>query len=539
MTAADTIYHGGTVLTMDASGTVTNAIAIRDGRVLALGAAAADAAGPDTRMVDLGGRTVIPGFYDAHSHFPENGMAALFKVDLNSPPIGKVERMDDLIAALRRRAEQTPPGEWVVGYGYDDSLLAEGRHPTRSDLDEATTEHPVWAYHISHHLGAANGRAIELAGLDAATPQPPGGAIRIDPTTGQPNGVLEEPSAMDIVTGHIPPLSDAQRREGILAASREYLSRGVTTAQNAWADTGMIEAVAAAARDGELPLDALLLPSWDLALKIHRGEWTLPKMPADRVRIGPAKVFADGSIQGYTGYLSKPYHTPFNGDASWRGYPIYPPQKLTQIITDLHAANMQVACHGNGDAAIDDILDAFAAAREAAPREDCRDVIVHSQMARDDQIDRMKELGITPSFFTLHTWYWGDRHRDIFMGPERAMRMSPARSALDRDVPFTIHCDTPVVPMTPLLLVWAAVNRHSTSGAVIGEDQRISAEQALRATTIDAAWQYFEEDEKGSLEPGKRADMVILSDNPLGQPDRIRDIEVLETIVRGTTVFQL
>ncbi len=201
----------------------------------------------------------------------------------------------------------------------------------------------------------------------------------------------------------------------------------------------------------------------------------------------------------------------------------------------MHAAGWQVTVHGNGDAAIDDILDAFDQAQGAHPRQDTPHMIIHAQMARDDQLDRMKNLGIVPSFFSLHTFYWGDRHREIFMGPTRTARMSPARSALDRGVRFTIHADSPVVPMEPLRLVWAAVNRLSRSVVVIGAEQTISVEQALRAVTIDAAGQHFEATEKGSLEAGKLADLVILSQNPLDHPERIDEIRVLKTVVGGKT----
>jgi len=176
-------------------------------------------------------------------------------------------------------------------------------------------------------------------------------------------------------------------------------------------------------------------------------------------------LFADGSIQGYTGYLGEPYHVPFQGDAAYRGYPIFERERLAAIVGELHRAGWQVVIHGNGDAAIDDIIHAYGKAQSESPREDARHVIIHAQMAREDQLDAMADLAITPSFFSLHTYYWGDRHRDIFMGPERAMRISPARSAIERGIRFSIHCDTPVVPMTPLLLAWAAVNRISTGGS--------------------------------------------------------------------------
>jgi hypothetical protein len=229
---------------------------------------------------------------------------------------------------------------------------------------------------------------------------------------------------------------------------------------------------------------------------------------------------------------------PPGDDPAYRGYPRISREELIEKVVRRHAAGWQVAVHGNGDAAIDDILDAFEHAQRQHPRADARHVVIHAQMAREDQLDRMKALGVIPSFFSLHTYYWGDRHREVFMGPERAARMSPARSALDRGLRFTLHCDSPVVPMEPLRLVWAAVNRRSTSGASIGDAQRIPPLAALRAVTIDAAWQHFEEHEKGSLEPGKLADLVILSESPLEHPDRIDRIRVLETILGGRVVYR-
>ena len=282
----------------------------------------------------------------------------------------------------------------------------------------------------------------------------------------------------------------------------------------------------------------VLWPGDELAQRMLDGSFRYTSYDERWVRLGAAKLLADGSIQGYTGYLSQPYHVPPGDDPAYRGYPRMPREELIEKVARRHAAGWQVAVHGNGDAAIDDILDAFEHAQRQHPRADARHVVIHAQMAREDQLDRMKALGVIPSFFSLHTYYWGDRHREVFMGPERAARMSPARSALDRGLRFTLHCDSPVVPMEPLRLVWAAVNRRSTSGASIGDAQRIPPLAALRAVTIDAAWQHFEEHEKGSLEPGKLADLVILSESPLEHPERIDRIRVLETILGGRVVYR-
>jgi len=258
---------------------------------------------------------------------------------------------------------------------------------------------------------------------------------------------------------------------------------------------------------------------------------------ADFFQTGAVKIIGDGSIQGSTAYLTKPYHVPFKGDKNHRGYPVTERKMMVELVKKFHRAGRQIAIHGNGDATIDDIIHAVNEAQKEYPRKDHRHILVHCQTARYDQLDEMKRLGITPSFFPAHAYYWGDRHHNIFLGPERACRQNPARTALDKGIPFSIHLDTPVTPINPLLLVWSAVNRLSTGGNIIGKDERISALQALRATTIDAAWQIFQEDNRGSVEVGKYADLVVLSDNPIDSPETIKDINVLETIVGGKTVY--
>ena len=256
------------------------------------------------------------------------------------------------------------------------------------------------------------------------------------------------------------------------------------------------------------------------------------------LKVGAIKIVQDGSNQGYTGYFTDPYHTPFNGDADYRGYPRRSRDDLTTMVKSLHREGYQIAIHANGDAAIDAVIHAFREAQETHPRPDARHRIEHCQMVRPDQLDAIAELGLSPSFFVGHVFYWGDRHRDIFMGPDRAAGISALNSAADRGIRFTVHDDTPVTPVNPLQLVWVSVNRFTRSGEILGPDERVSPLQALRAITIDAAWQNFEEASKGSIEQGKLADLVILSANPLTvAPDAIVDIQVLETIVGGRSVF--
>lgn len=531
---ATDVYLHGKVITMDSQKRMVQAVALKDNKILAVGSSrkVKSLAGPNTRVVDLEGRTMMPGLYDAHSHFPGSGIVALYRVDLNSPPMGTMENIGDIVKALKKESSQISPGKWIVGRGYDDTLLEEKRHPSRYDLDKASTDHPIWIKHTSGHLGVANSRALEIAGVDKDTPKPEGGVIRKD-SDGKPTGIFEEGPAMRKVTRHIPSITEKQWMEALKWSVTDYAEEGVTTVVIAGGGKKSVARLQKASSQGILPLRVISMA--------HKGfQDTLPDdFGNTMLKVGAVKLYQDGSIQGYTGYLSKPYHVPFQGDPTYRGYPIQSWEKLTERIHHIHRAGYQIAVHGNGDAAIGDIIHAFQEAQKEHFREDPRHRIEHCQMVREDQLDQIKKIGITPSFFVSHTYYWGDRHWNIFMGPERARRMSPLKSAVDRDIRFTIHCDTPVTPMDPLLAVWAAVNRISTGGKIIGREQRIPPFQALRAVTIDAAWQNFEEDIKGSIETGKLADLVILEKNPLEvDPLQIRDIQVLETIVGGKTVYK-
>ena len=530
----DTAYVNGHILTLDAANSVAQAVAVEGDAIKAVGNNAAVRAliGPNTRLVDLAGKTMLPGFIDAHGHFPESGVRELYHVDVTSPPVGTVQNIKDLLNKLREKAQRTPKGQWIQGVGYDDTLLAEKRHPTAEELDQVSTEHPIFLLHVSFHLAVANSLALERAQITAETPNPPGGIIRRQAGTQEPNGVLEE-SAMFQVYGRIPPLTIPQSLDAISVAAKEYAAKGVTTAQTGFAGGpfNRIDSLVAAVEHNRLPLRVVVLPGLGPIQK------KLPDSPM--LKLGAIKLLADGSIQGYTGYLRQPYAVPPEGKgADYVGYPAREQQEFATQVTDLHTAGYQLAIHGNGDAAIDMILEAYRQAQNAFPRQDTRHIIIHAQMTQEDQLDTMKELGVIPSFFSLHTYYWGDRHRDIFMGPERAARMSPAQSARQRGMRFTIHADAPVVPMDPLFLVWSAVNRISSGGDIIGPEQRITPLEALRAVTIDAAWQHFDEERLGSIEPGKLADLVILSESPLRFPLHIKDIQVLETIVGGETIYK-
>jgi predicted amidohydrolase YtcJ len=533
------VFLHGRVLTMDDANRIAQAIALAGDRIEAVGSDAEieRLIGPGTVIVDLAGRTVMPGFIDAHGHFPGSGMREI-GVSVASPPIGGIESMAGLLAAMRAGAADREPGEWLLGFGYDDTLLAEGRHPTRRELDAVSEDHPIFLLHASGHMGVANSAALAAVGIDEATPNPPGGVIVKDEASGELTGLLEETAREEMMARALD-ISATDAIRMMLSAVDEYAAMGVTTAQSGAVDPVMLDGLALASKLGAIPFRLVVWPEHGRAgHAVLSGELDPASYQSDTFTVGAVKLIADGSIQGYTGYLSEPYHVPFHGDADYRGYPSISREELVRAVDGYYEAGWQVAIHGNGDASIDDILHAIREAAKRHPREDARPILIHAQMARDDQLEEMQALGVTPSFFSAHTYYWGDRHRDIFMGPERAARMSPTRSAMERGVRFSVHLDTPVVPMQPMLLVWSTVNRLSTSGQVIGPEQRLTAMEALRAVTIDAAWQVHHEADRGSLEPGKLADLIVLSGDPLGDPAAIRDIEVLETVVGGRTIYR-
>ncbi|HCR00187.1 MAG TPA: amidohydrolase [Acidobacteria bacterium] len=538
--APDTIWLNGTIVTMEGDQTA-QAVAVLDDNIVAVGtdAEVGPLAGSQTRVVDLQGRTMTPGFYAAHDHFPGSGRVAVTQVDLNSPPIGAIENMDELVAALGDRARDLPEGQWISGRGYDDTLLAEQRHPTRADLDRASTTHPIYISHTSGHLGVANSLALELAGITRNTPNPEGGVVRKDPDTGEPDGVFEESGGM--VSRLVPPPTPDQTMESYRVAVQDYVEDGVTTAVIAGGGRGTLAGLQRARDAGILTFRIITMMSRGSPGQPTAAETggIISGFGDTHLKVGAIKIIQDGSNQGYTGYFTEPYHTPFKGDPDYRGYPRRSRDDLVTMVKELHEAGYQIAIHANGDAAIDDVLYAFREAQREFPRRDARHRIEHCQMVRRDQLDAIAELNLSPSFFVGHVYYWGDRHRDIFMGPDRAAGISALRSSIDRGIRFTVHDDTPVTPVNPLQLVWVGVNRLTKSNQVLGPDERITPLEALRTVTIDAAWQNFEEDIKGSIAPGKLADFVVLSDNPLTvNPTEIRDITVLETIVGGKTVYE-
>jgi predicted amidohydrolase YtcJ len=540
MTRATRLFINGPVLTLDEFGTTAEALALDGEKILAVGSerAVSALAGPGTMVTDLGGRTVLPAFIDGHGHFMETGRYFTLKLDLRPPPLGTTGSIEDIKIKVAERAAGTPPGGWIEGFGYDDTLLADGRHPLAEDLDQAAPDHPVALSHVSGHFLAVNSKALALAGLGAGAEDPKGGRLRRRPD-GSPNGLLEEPPAENLVRRVIPKPSAEEERRAAVEASAMWAAKGVGTAQDGWTSAANLAALEAAAAAGDLGVRVQILPDRALALSgavpIKSGT---PLGEGFRLVSGPAKLFADGSLQGYTGHLSNPYHrVMYDLGPLWRGYPMTDPAELADQVAELHRLGRQVAIHANGDRAIEDVIDAFEAALKVRPVSDHRHFIIHCQTVREDQLDRMAELGVQASFFAVHVHWWGDRHHDVFLGPDRANRIDPLASAAGRGIVFSLHNDSPITGIAPLLSVSVAMSRATSGGRILGPEYRLPALAALRAVTADAARLAFEERRKGRIAPGLLADLAVLSANPLkSEPEEVAAIKVLATLVGGKIV---
>ncbi len=535
---ADSVYIGEHIISM--TGSNPGAVAVRGDRIVATGSAQeiTPLIGESTRVIELGEQALLPGFIDAHGHFSALARTADY-VDLSPPPVGGAESIADIVRALRLEIEQSsiPVGTLVTGFGYDDSLLEERRHPTRFDLDEASTSHPIVIRHVSGHLAVGNSLALADAGISAETPDPAGGIVR-RLEDGAPDGVMEE-TAMTLLPDAVASLTAERFAELRRQALQIYAGYGITTIQDSNLPLDYIEMLRQEAASEAYPVDMV---AYAMANPLSDEVLDSIELEQDYVngfRLGGIKFTLDGSPQGRTAWLTEPYEQGPPGAADdYVAYPSYEPSEYLRRIPAIIERGLPALVHVNGDAAIDLMLEGLESIAQQGPLPDHRSVAIHAQLARPDQLDRMRELGVLPSFYAVHPFFWGDWHRLSF-GDERASFISPLRAALDRGIPITIHNDSPVVPPDIMRLVSIAVNRETRSGYVLGPDQRVDVMEALHAVTLGAAYQYFEENEKGSLEAGKRADFVILAQDPrIVESEALADIDIVETISRGISLYR-
>jgi predicted amidohydrolase YtcJ len=581
--AADVIFSGGDILTMAGDQPqYVEALAVKDGHIVLAGslADAQKLAGKTTQQVQLNGRTLLPGFIDAHGHIADY-TNFWGKPDFSPPPVGDTRSIEDIKTKLAKYLidSKATADKLVLVNGYDDSLLAEQRHPTRADLDQVSSTIPVLMLHASGHIAVVNTPALALVKLGKDSKDPPGGHMQRDRKSGELNGVLEETAIYPFIAViHSASVADQITMLGEIQSW--YASFGLTTAQDGISSPASVALLQEADKQHKLVLDIVAYPMWKTLgtpaqadanaanLDIHlpgsemNNEGRLSdKQPllrtpvsldapvkerlkvgvyGEHFKIGGIKITADGSPQGKTAYVTKPYELPPAGQGKdYRGYPTLEQDELNEWLDVAYKNDVQVLVHTNGDAAVDQLLQSVALAQAKYPGKDLRPVSIHAQLARHDQVDAMQKLGIVPSFFSAHTFFWGDWHVQSF-GKERAYGISPMNYASSKPgFKFTNHNDAPVVPPNMMFLAWTAVNRQSRSGQTIGPDERVSPYIAFKAMTDYAAYQYFEEKTKGTLEAGKLADLVILDANPLKvEPLAIKDIKVLETLKAGKTIYK-
>lgn len=540
--SADAIYFGGDIVTMEGdSPSYAESVAIKDGKIVFVGSFsdAEKMKGDSTVMNDLQGTTLVPGFVDGHAHFAGFGAQAV-GANLLASPDGSVNDINGLVSELKdwhaKNGTEKSNG-WIYGMGFDDAVLNENRFPTKADLDKVSKDIPICIVHISGHFCVLNSKGLETIKIKAASKNPPGGVIRRMPGSQEPNGVLEELAAIPvyfkIITPTDPALSDYYLDKGQQLAA----SFGYTTAQEGRAMTNH-DQLAAFAEKGKLKLDVVSYIDY-ASQKYLYTKWNA-KTYNQHYRIGGIKVTLDGSPQGRTAWRTIPYVLPPDGQQKgYKGYPAIADDKTVASVYDsAFANNWQILTHANGDAAIDQMIRCMTPAAVKYGNTDRRSVLIHGQYVRFDQLDSLKKLDVVASLFPMHTFYWGDWHRQI-IGDSLGNLISPIKTALNKGLHVTSHTDAPVAFPNLMMIMWTTVNRVSRSGAVIGTAERLTPYEALQSITIWGAYQHFEENTKGSLKEGKLADMVLLDANPLKvDPMKLKEIQIMETIKEGRSIYR-
>lgn len=533
------IFYNGKILTMtgrdcaDEMHNTPEAVLIKDGVITAAGSMqdVMQMADDNAEKTNLEGKCLMPSFIDAHSHMLMNGQMSLF-ADLSG-----CQSFGEIIDTLDhyRELNHLSADDVLIGFGYDHNFLKEEAHPDKRVLDRVSVDIPIFILHISGHLACANSAALSLAQITAQTPDPEGGMIGRLPDSCEPSGYVEE-TAMQSLQLAIMPRVKADYTKMLQNMQETYIANGITTVQDGATTENDLHTLMKINDSGHLKVDVvsyLLMSSGGTDLMSQYGEQYTHYR--NRLKIGGYKLILDGSPQGRSAWMSQPY---VGGAEGYCGYPWLPDDAVQDYLSTAVKEKRQILAHCNGDAASEQFISAYEKALcENNCKKNLRPVMIHCQTVRDDQLDRMARLSMIASIFVGHVWYWGDVHMKNF-GAERGNRISPAKSALERGVVVNFHQDTPVTKPDMLHSVWCAVNRISRAGNVIGKEQAVSVYEALQAVTINAAYQYFEEDTKGSIEPGKRADLVILDRSPLDvEPMAIRDIKVLGTIKDGESIY--
>lgn len=511
------IFYNGNIITMEKNINV-EAVLIEGDKIIEIGNFS-DISNKysEAEKIDLMGKTLMPSFIDAHSHF--SGTAtALLQISLEEANSIKeiLEKINSFI-----KDSNLEKNKWIVARGYDHNQLKEKKHPTCEDLDKITIEFPIVIQHKSGHVGVFNSKALELLGVNIKEKE-------------SLTGYMEENEFIDCLQKiSLPNSKDIFN--AFFKAQEKYLSNGITTVQDGMMVDKMIPLYDGIIKSKFLKLDLVGYVDREADISFFNSFKDSKMKYKDNFKIGGYKIFLDGSPQAKTAWMLNPYL----GEEEYSGYGTMKYEDVCDGIRKATINNMQILAHCNGDAATKQFIDAIRKIKdEGYDIEKLRPVMIHAQLLPLDQIGEVKELGIIPSFFVAHVYHWGDVHIKNF-GFERAANISPAKSALENNITFTFHQDSPIIEPNMIETIYCATNRITKSGVVLGDNQKIEVMEALKAVTINAAYQYFEEDKKGSIKVGKNADFVILDKNPLEIPIKeINSITVLETIKDGITLFK-
>ncbi len=524
------IFYNADVVTMDESNPSCQAVVVEDGKITFAGSnedalKMADGA----EKIDLNGKALLPGFIDPHSHF--SGVAFSY-IQVN---IGESACFEDIKNKIldHIRYNNVPAGKWISCTGYDHNALVEKAHPTKDWLDSFTKDNPVCLQHKSGHMGVFNSLGLKELGITADTPTPNGGVIGKD-ENGELTGYMEETIYIDTVQS-VPMPTPQEIFGGFVQGQTKYASYGITTIQEGMFVDQLKEMYQALVANNMLKLDVISYLDF-------KNADTLKELFKDHIntyknhfKVGGIKMILDGSPQGRTAWME----TPYVGSDDYCGYPVLKDEMVEGVLKKGAAEGLQVLAHCNGDAAAAQYIRCMDNVAKDAPDIDKnRTVMIHAQLLREDQMDGLKRHNMVASFFVAHVYHWGDVHITNF-GRDRAQHISSVRAAADKGIAYTFHQDSPIIEPNMLETLWIATNRITKNGEVLGADQKISTYEALKAITVNAAYQYFEEDIKGSITAGKNADLVILDRNPLKVDTmELKDLVVEETIKCGETIYK-
>ena len=536
---ADLVLVNGNVITVDPTDRICEAVAVKAGKIVSVGSndAIEKLIGEQTRVIDLKGRTLTPGMIDVHGHFAMGGTSYLFVLNLRYP---KVTSIAQVLEMIKERTSVSEPGHWIQGRGWDEALFDERRYIDKNDLDPITPENPVILRHTSGHYIAVNSLALKLAGLSKDTPDPVGGTIVRDPVTKDPTGVFMEGPAMNLVTNIVPSWTVEEVEAGIKKAQELYFSEGLTSVKDPGVDKTGLMAYRNLRERGELKIRSYVLYRIDSAGSVNMAVENGVFGGDDLLNVGGVKIMFDGSGMARTAWMYEEWNKKFTElDKGNFGYPVTPVKTFKEIVKVAHDADLQICTHTIGDRAMDVSMDAYEEAIKDNPRGDARHSLIHANAPSYEQMDRMAGFG---SDLVIETqspflYFIGDNYAGNF-GPERSKRMIPLKSLLDRGITVGNSADWSVCPFPPRYGLWAAVARKTWKGTYgsqpFGLDESVTVKDALRTYTILAAKCLFMEDNVGSIESGKYADMIVWSEDLYKVPiEQLKDVKVEMTFVEG------